>query len=98
MQNSQGRLKNFGDKNCWSSSFTSSIHPPVQKSNNYVMLESRDQRLPGLRRCHQFATSPGYEVEKSTAVELHGRAGVTRVLLVMFPSLDFPKSSAFCDR
>ena len=26
------------------------------------MLESRDQRLPGLRRCLQFATSPGYEV------------------------------------
>ena len=71
MQNSQGRLKNFGDKNCLSSSFTSSIHPPVEKSNNYVMLESRDQRLPGLRplrRCHQFATSPGYEVASSEAV------------------------------
>jgi hypothetical protein len=27
------------------------------------MLESRDQRLPGLRRCLQFATSPGYEVD-----------------------------------
>ena len=63
MQNSQGRLKNFGDKNCLSSSFTSSIHPPVEKSNNYVMLESRDQRLPGLRRRLQFAASPGYEVE-----------------------------------
>ena len=62
MQNSQGRLKNFGDKNCLSSSFTSRIHPPVEKSNNYVMLESRDQRLPGLRRCLQFAASPGYEV------------------------------------
>ena len=68
MQNSQGRLKNFGDKNCLSSSFTSSIHPPVEKSNNYVMLESRDQRLPGLRRCHQFATSPGYEVVQGTAM------------------------------
>ena len=34
------------------------------------MLESRDQRLPGLRRCHQFATSPGYEVETPTVSRL----------------------------
>ena len=27
------------------------------------MLQSRDQRLPGLRRRFQFAASPGYEVE-----------------------------------
>jgi hypothetical protein len=62
MQNSHGRLKHFGDKNCLPSSFTSNIHPPVEKSNNYVMLESRDQRLPGLRRRLEFAASPGYEV------------------------------------
>ena len=68
MQNSQGRLKNFGDKNCWSSSFTSSIHPPVQKSDNYAMLESRDQHLPGLRRCLQFGASPGYEVASSAGI------------------------------
>jgi hypothetical protein len=77
MQNSQGRLKNFGDKNCLYSSFTSSIHPPVEKSNNYLMLESRDQRLPGLRRRLQFSASPGYEVGSEYVNMKHGQSPIS---------------------